>query len=83
VTREVSKRILGKLDHSLVVELDGRGNVALESRTRTKWSKVHNDGGQAGRGAVEPKRETVKVEPADLDVLREILKDHLLLPLEQ
>lgn len=79
--KSVGAPILGKLIQSLTVETD-RGTVTLASRSRGEWTDVHNSGGEAGRGAKIPKRETIKVESQDLDVFLEILKEHHLAPLE-
>ena len=78
VAKAVGKPILGSLPGTLEV-IVGRGSVTLISKTSEGWTDVHNQGGSAGHGAKIPKRETVKVEDRDLDVLGEILKEHMLL----
>jgi hypothetical protein len=78
VAKAVGGPILGRLPQSLVVTV-GEGSVTLESRTHEKWTEAHNKGGAVGHGAVLPKRETVKVDATDLDVLGEILVEHHLL----
>jgi phage gpG-like protein len=82
VDRAVGKPILGQLTRSLVFDVQG-GSMTLRSRTAEGWSNVHNKGGQAGHGAKIPKRETIKLERVDLEVLSSILKSHLLLAFQE
>lgn len=78
VERSVGAPILGQLPRSLVVEVE-RDSVTLTSRTHEHWTEAHNEGATVGRGAKLPKRETIKLEPQDLEVFASILKDHFLL----
>lgn len=82
VDRTVNGKILGGLDKTLVVIVEG-GTVTLRSATHQEWSEAHNEGATVGHGAREPQRETIKLEPSDLDVFESILKAHLLLPFER
>lgn len=82
VDRAESRPILGQLPHTLVVDVSG-GAVTLMSRTHEKWSAAHNEGASVGNGAQLPKRETVVLEPRDVDVLIAILKSYLLMPFEE
>jgi hypothetical protein len=81
VARSVGGPILGGLPRTLFVEEDV-DSVTLTSRTRHGFSDVHNQGGTAGHGAHEPKRETLKADQTDLEVLTSILKSHLLQPFD-
>lgn len=82
IGRQVGKPILGGLSRTLVVRLDGRGSVTLWSRTFQHFSDVHNRGGSAGHGAKIPQRMTVTVDDHDIDVFIEILREELLLPIQ-
>lgn len=82
IARAVNKPILGGLPGTLDVEVS-LGTVVLRSHTDKPWTAVHNDGGQAGNSATIPQRETIKVEESDLVVLSELLKEHVLEPLEE
>lgn len=82
LANEVGRPILGKLPGTLVIE-KGRGTVTLASRTRTGWSDVHNEGGTAGQGAKEPKRETVAIDESDLDLFEALLVEHHLVAFEE
>jgi hypothetical protein len=81
VAKAVNKPILGGLPGTLEVEVS-LGSVTLRSHTDKPWTAVHNDGGAAGNSATIPKRETVRVDESDLAVLAELLKEHVLGPLE-
>ena len=76
IANAVGAPILGKLVRSLVVEVSG-GTMTLTSRTRLKWSEVHNEGGTAGRGSKIPQRQTLVLEEADKVVLAELVTDWL------
>jgi len=82
VASTVGRPILGGLPQTLEVTV-GAGTVTLRSRTREEWTDVHNEGGEAGQGAEIPQRQTIKIEPSDLDVFVSILKSHILLPLDE
>lgn len=79
VDAALARPILGKLATSLVVTVED-GLMRLTSRTQGGWSSVHNDGGAGGHGAQIPKRQTVAVEPADIELLISMLKTYLLVP---
>jgi len=81
VAKAVGRPILGKLASTLKVEV-ARDSVTLISKTSEGWTEVHNLGGTAGRGAKIPQRETVKIEQHDLEILGEILKEHMLLSIQ-
>lgn len=82
VGKQVGKPILGGLSRTLVVRLNGGGSVTLWSQTFERFSDIHNEGGTAGHGANIPARMTITVDEKDLAVFVEILKEELLLPLE-
>lgn len=77
IARQVMRPILGNLPRTFVVEVEG-ATVRLIARTHVKFSEIHNEGGQAGRGARIPKREFLVLEDKDEAKLAEILKDQLL-----
>lgn len=79
VMRAVNQPILGGLPRTLVVVVES-GTVTLRSATHEKWSEAHNQGATVGHGSKLPKRETIKLESDDVEVLVAILKHHLLLP---
>lgn len=82
VMKAVGKKILGTLPATLEVEV-GFGVVTVASRTDKKWTDTHNTGGDAGHGAKIPKRETLPPpDESDMQVLEELLKEHLLEPLQ-
>lgn len=82
VDKAVNKPILSGLVDTLNFDVSG-GSMTLRSTTAREWSNVHNAGGQAGHGATIPKRETIAIEPVDLEVLASILKSYLLLPFQE
>jgi phage gpG-like protein len=79
VARAVGQPILGNLPRTLSVLADG-DTMRMVEATYGEWTEIHNRGGSAGKGAQEPKRETVVLETHDLDVLASILEDHCLAP---
>lgn len=82
VAKAMDAPILGKLPRTLVVLADG-DTMQMVSATHAEFTDVHNEGGEAGHGAREPKRETVVLETHDLDVLVAILEHHALAPFEK
>lgn len=81
VAKAVDRPILGQLNRSPVFEV-GNDSVTLRSQTAKKWSEVQNDGGTAGHGANIPARPTIFVDSEDLRVLREMLIEHCVAPLD-
>lgn len=68
-------KILGKLVGALV------GSISGDSATVTnavRFSRVQNQGGTVGHGAVLPARTTLEITRADGAVLAEVVVDHLL-----
>lgn len=82
VVRAVGQPILGGLPRTVVFKV-GLGTVTLESDTHQDWSDAHNKGGTVGHGAKLPQRETIVLEPVDLEVLARILMDAALLPFQE
>lgn len=64
--RKIEQRLLGKLASSLEATVSG-GTLVV--RSKVPWAGVHNDGGNAGRGASIPARPFLFLEPYDMDVL--------------
>lgn len=79
IAKEVGGPILGKLPRSLHVVVDGDRLTVIE-RSFQEWTDVHNVGGQAGKNAKEPKRETLVLDSYDLEVFIDILREHALAP---
>ena len=82
VSKAVGRPILGGLPETLEVEVNG-ATVTLASRTRKHWTDVHNEGGEAGRGAKIPQRQTIVLEDSDVEILISMLKAHMLLPVQE
>lgn len=68
-------KILGKLIGALVGSING-DTARVENAAR--YSKVINEGGTVGNGAVLPARTTLSIEQSDTRVLGEIVVDHML-----
>lgn len=56
------------------------GNLTL--RSKVPWAGVHNEGGSVGHGATVPARPFLFLEERDVDVLVEILRDHMLVAVD-
>lgn len=71
--REAERKPLGKIAQSFVLKIkDGR----LVYGSEIPWSGVHNEGGQAGKGARIPARPYAFLEPIDVEVLVASLLAH-------
>lgn len=68
------RRMLGKLPTALTMKSDRR-RVAMVSRV--PWSKVHQDGGTAGRGARIPARPFLWASKTVIDVVGGIIVKHI------
>lgn len=68
-------KLLGRVARQIEWKLGGNRVSAFG---RVPWGAVHNEGGSAGHGASEPKREHLAIRTEDETVLSEILLDHLL-----
>ena len=79
VAKAVGGPILGQLPRTLKVTV-ARGAVTLESRTYQDFSEAHNKGLSTGHGAKMPQRTTIKLDSQDLDILRSILVEEMLIP---
>ena len=74
-----STQLLGRLANSIASKIN-KGSLMVFSRP--EWSGVQNDGGPVGRGATLPPRPFMFLEDDDLDILSDILINHLLLMVE-
>lgn len=73
--KSAGHKILGKLIGALVGSISGDTATV---KNAARFSKVQNEGGPVGHGAVLPARTTLEVTQADAAVLAEIVVDHLL-----
>ncbi|HZU84107.1 MAG TPA: phage virion morphogenesis protein [Polyangiaceae bacterium] len=73
-----NEKVLGRIAGSIRSTIKN-GTLTVESRI--PWAGVHNEGGRAGKANI-PARPFLYLDGEDLDVLTEILANHLLLHLE-
>ncbi len=69
------EKMLGKIAGSFRSAIRG-GTLTIESKI--PWAGIHNEGGQAGHGATIQARPFIYLEPQDIDVLVEILRNRML-----
>jgi hypothetical protein len=82
VAKAVGKPILGWWQKGMKVDVQG-DVVSLTAQSHRHWTEIHNEGGTAGHGAQIPKRETLKLDEHDLDVLEDLVKDWIVKPLAE
>lgn len=70
------RRLLGTLPTSTRISV--RGNHTLVEKSAIKWADVHNSGGVAGRGAVQPRREFLWFSDRFLEVMRDAIELHVI-----
>lgn len=71
---DIDAQILGKIAQSV----SGKAkSLEAEVKSKIPWSGVHNEGGVAGHGAVEPERPFLYVDAEDAEVLAEIVNNQL------
>jgi phage gpG-like protein len=73
-----SEKVLGKIASSFRSTIKS-GTLTVESKI--PWAGIQNEGGRAGHGAVIPARPFIFLEAQDVDVLREILVNRMLVAL--
>jgi len=68
-------RVLGRLPMAMAFTL---GPDYIEARNLARWSAVHDEGGRAGRGADEPRRQFMWASESLLARFKDRLLDHIL-----
>jgi phage gpG-like protein len=73
--RRLSGRPLGQLANSIQAKIEG---VTLTVKSSVKWSKVQNEGGRVGNGAVLPARPFLEWTAADLEKAVATFERHMI-----
>lgn len=75
LARKRSRRVLGKLPNATGLRVERRAIYAI-SKVK-KWSRVHNEGGKAGRGARIPQRQYLWIGDGMKAKAAQILVEHV------